>query len=115
MSTEATPHSSSIALDPVDVAAYLPAPGRVTLLSATWCGHCSRLKTMLSRTGIEFTEVMVEDDPVAERLAIEANGGDWLIPTVIYADGTAGVNPGLAGVRDRLHALDNGVSAETSD
>lgn len=84
------------------LAAYLPSVDEVTVFSAVWCGYCRRLKMMLTRSGIPFREVLIEDDPQAEALAIEANGGDWLIPTVVFSDGSVAVNPGLRGVLDGL-------------
>ncbi len=103
--TEQRGADSDATLAADDVAPYLPEPGAVTVFSAEWCGHCTRLKTMLKHTGISYTEVLIEQDPQAERIAIAANGGDWLIPTVIFADGSARVNPGLTGVETRLAEL----------
>lgn len=84
------------------LAAYTPPADEVTVFSAVWCGYCRRLKMMLTRSGIPFREVLIEDDPQAEAVAIEANGGDWLIPTVVFSDGSVAVNPGLRGVLDGL-------------
>jgi mycoredoxin len=91
------------------VAPYLPEVGAVTVFSAVWCGHCSRLKAALSRTGVPFREVLIEEDPEAERIAIEANGGDWLIPTLLFSDGSALVNPAPAEVVAHLALLEDGV------
>ncbi|WP_449281394.1 glutaredoxin domain-containing protein [Leucobacter sp.] len=96
-------------ISPDELAGYLPERGSVTVFSAVWCGYCTSLKTMLSRSGISFREVMIEEDPAAERIAIEANGGDWLIPTVLFSDGSTRVNPGVRGVVERLAELGDGV------
>lgn len=93
-------------VSPDDLAGYLPERGSVTVFSAVWCGYCTSLKNGLSRTGIPFSEVMIEDDADAERIAIEANGGDWLIPTVLFSDGSIRVNPGVRGVGERLAEID---------
>jgi mycoredoxin len=66
--------------------------------SATWCGHCARLKSQLDRAGVAYDVVDVDEHPEhLERLA-EINGGSWLIPTVELPDGTALVNPPAAAV-----------------
>lgn len=85
-----------------NVTPYLPGPGEVTVISAEWCGECTSLKKMLRSVEIPYREVMIEEDHVAEQVAIEANGGSWLIPTVVYADGSIDVNPGLKGVQHSL-------------
>ncbi|WP_302893137.1 hypothetical protein [Actinomadura luzonensis] len=40
--------------------------------------------------------------PGATDLIGELNGGSWLIPTVVFPDGSALVNPSLEEVRARL-------------
>lgn len=90
---------------PDSLAAYLPAAGTVTVFSAPWCPHCTRLKAELDDSGITFHEVLIEEDPEAERIAADANGGDWIIPTVLFSDGSTKVNPGREGVTHRLAQL----------
>lgn len=86
------------------LAPYLPEPGAVTVLSAEWCGHCKQLKSMLQHEQIAFREVMIETDSVAEEIAAEANGGSWLIPTVITATGQVLVHPRIKSVKAALGA-----------
>lgn len=87
------------------LAAYLPAAGTVTIFSAPWCRFCTNLKTELDNSGITFQEVLIEEDPEAERIAAHANGGDWVIPTVLFADRSTQVNPGLERLIHRLAEL----------
>ena len=35
----------------------------LTMFTTTWCGYCRRLKSQLDRTGIEYTEVDIEQEP----------------------------------------------------
>jgi mycoredoxin len=74
----------------------------ITVYSAPWCGPCRRLKSRLTQAGIPYTEVNVDDTPGAVELISELNGGSWLIPTVVFSDGSALVNPSLEDVRSRL-------------
>ncbi|MEI8081321.1 MAG: glutaredoxin domain-containing protein, partial [Actinomycetes bacterium] len=53
----------------------------VTVYSTTWCGSCKRLKTQLTREGISFTDVDIEQDPGAADIVAAANNGDHLVPT----------------------------------
>lgn len=87
------------------LAAYLPVEGTVTIFSAPWCRFCTALKERLVESRISFREVLVEEDAAAEQIAADANGGDWIIPTVLFSDGSLRVNPGAADVIDRLAEL----------
>jgi mycoredoxin len=81
-----------------------PTAGTVTMFSTTWCGYCRRLKTLLDREGIAYTEVNIEQDPDAATFVEQANGGNQTVPTVLYPDGSVETNPSLAQVKERLAA-----------
>ena len=70
-----------------------------------WCGFCRRLKSQLAREGIEVVEVDIEQDPAAADYVMSVNGGMQMVPTILFADGTALTNPSAAQIRDRLAAL----------
>lgn len=74
------------------------------MFSATWCGHCTRLKQQLGRLGVAFETIDIDEEPEHLPALAEANGGDWLIPTVRFADGSVLVNPPAAEVARRFHA-----------
>ena len=74
----------------------------VTMYTTTWCGYCSRLKAQMTREGIEFVEVDIEQDPEAAAFVEGVNGGNQTVPTLLFPDGTAATNPSLKEVRDRL-------------
>lgn len=68
------------------------------MFSATWCGHCTRLKQQLKRLDVPFEVIDVDEQPEHLPALAEANNGSWLIPTVRFADGTVMVNPSAAEV-----------------
>ena len=75
------------------------------MYSTSWCGYCHRLKGQLTREGISFEMVDIEQHPEAADLVEQANGGNQTVPTLVYADGSAQTNPSLAQVKDKLAAL----------
>ncbi|QOR71780.1 mycoredoxin [Ruania alkalisoli] len=79
-----------------------PEAGSVLMYSTTWCGYCHRLKGQLTRSGIAFTEVNIEEVPEAAAYVEQVNGGNRTVPTVVFPDGTAATNPSLAEVTARL-------------
>ena len=83
---------------------HTPAAGTVTMFSTTWCGYCRRLKTQLDAEGIAYAEVNIEEDETSAKYVEEVNGGNQIVPTVVFPDGSAATNPSLAEVKQRLSA-----------
>ncbi|MBH0121868.1 mycoredoxin Mrx1 [Rhodococcus sp. HM1] len=71
----------------------------LTMYSTTWCGYCRRLKTQLDANGIAYTEIDIEADPAAAEFVGSVNGGNHVVPTVKYADGSTATNPSLVEVK----------------
>jgi mycoredoxin len=79
-------------------------PGTLTMYSTTWCGYCARLKSQLTREGIPFVEVDIEQDEAAAARVMAVNGGNQTVPTLVFPDGSAATNPSLREVKARLSA-----------
>ncbi|MFD6674209.1 mycoredoxin Mrx1 [Rhodococcus zopfii] len=74
----------------------------LTMYSTTWCGYCRSLKTQLDANGIAYTEIDIEADPAAAEFVGSVNGGNHVVPTVKYADGSTATNPSLVEVKAAL-------------
>ena len=74
----------------------------VTMYTTTWCGYCQRLKAQMTREGIEFVEVDIEQDPEAAAFVESVNGGNQTVPTLLFPDGSAATNPSIKEVQARL-------------
>jgi mycoredoxin len=74
----------------------------VTMYSTAWCGYCQRLKAQMTREGIAWTEVDIEQDEAAAELVMSINGGDQTVPTLRFPDGTVATNPSIGEVKARL-------------
>lgn len=81
-----------------------PPAGTITMFSTRWCGYCRRLKMLLEREGIDYTEVNIEHDEASARFVEQANDGNQTVPTVLFPDGSVASNPSLADVLARLAA-----------
>ena len=79
-------------------------PGTVTMYSTAWCGYCHRLKRQMERSGVDYIEVDIEQDPGAAEFVMTVNGGNQTVPTVVFPDGSTATNPSLAEVITRLAA-----------
>ena len=79
--------------------------GQLIMYTTPWCGFCRNLKKQLARTGIEMTEVDIEQDPAAAEFVMSVNGGNQTVPTVVFPDGSVMVNPSAIQVKKRMAAL----------
>lgn len=81
---------------------FIPTEGTITMFSTEWCSYCKRLKLMLDKTGVGYAEVDIESVAGTEELVKSLNGGNAVVPTIVFPDGTAATNPSLRDVQDRL-------------
>jgi mycoredoxin len=77
----------------------------LTMYTTSWCGYCVRLKQGLTRAGVTFTEVNIEQDESAAERVMQVNGGNQTVPTLEFSDGSALTNPTVAQVQEKLAAL----------
>ena len=78
------------------------APSALTMYTTSWCGYCVRLKRMLQREGIPFSEVNIEQDEAAAEFVMNVNDGNRTVPTVVFLDGSALTNPSIDQVKAKL-------------
>ena len=72
------------------------------MYTTNWCGYCKRLKMGLKSAGIEWVEIDIEQDPSAAEFVGSVNGGNHVVPTVKFADGSTATNPSLSQVKKAL-------------
>ncbi len=77
----------------------------LTMYSTTWCGYCRRLEKQLDEAGITYTKVDIEQDPEAAEFVGSVNGGNHVVPTVKFSDGSTATNPSLVQVKQALAAI----------
>ena len=75
------------------------------MFSTDWCGYCKRLKNQLGEIGISFREINVEEQVEYAGFVEEVNGGNRVVPTLLFSDGIALTNPSAIAVKDKLASL----------
>ncbi|MSO16676.1 MAG: mycoredoxin [Candidatus Planktophila sp.] len=75
------------------------------MFSTDWCGYCKRLKRQLGEVGITFREINVEQEPESADFVEQVNGGNRVVPTLLFSDGTSLTNPSVITVREKLASL----------
>jgi mycoredoxin len=56
----------------------------------------------MGREGIEYTEVDIELDPTAADFVMGVNGGNAVVPTLVFPDGSTRTNPSIGEVKSLL-------------
>ncbi|AVZ38892.1 MULTISPECIES: mycoredoxin [unclassified Dietzia] len=77
----------------------------LTLYTTSWCPFCTRLKKLLDEKAIGYVEIDVDADPDAAAFVESVNGGNRVVPTALYSDGTTATNPPASQVRAKLAEL----------
>ena len=62
--------------------------GTIKIYGASWCPDCRRAKRFLGDQRISFEWHDIETDPDGVRIVQERNGGNNIIPTIIFPDDT---------------------------
>jgi glutaredoxin 3 len=55
------------------------------MYSTTWCGYCIRAKALLERRGLEYEELVMDDDPAFRQKLLEMTGR-WTVPQIFIDD-----------------------------
>ncbi len=77
----------------------------LTVYTTSWCPFCDRLKAGLDRNKVEYTEIDIEREPSAAEFVGSVNGGNHVVPTVLFDDGSTKTNPSVGEVMSALGLL----------
>ncbi len=56
------------------------------MYTTEWCGYCVRAKALLRGKGLEYEEIVLDDDPGFRQRLFDLTGG-WTVPQILI-DGT---------------------------
>ncbi len=59
---------------------------RIQVYSTRWCGYCVRAKALLDGKGLDYEEILLDEDPAFRRKLQDLTGG-WTVPQIVI-DGT---------------------------
>jgi glutaredoxin 3 len=55
---------------------------KITVYSTRWCGYCVRAKALLDSRGLEYEEVLLDDDPAFRQKLFDLTG-NWTVPQIL--------------------------------
>ena len=56
------------------------------MYTTEWCGYCVRAEALLRGKGLEYEEIVLDDDPGFRQRLFDLTGG-WTVPQIVI-DGT---------------------------
>jgi glutaredoxin 3 len=78
----------------------------VVMYSTAWCPYCDRARSLLTRKGVPFKEIKVDEQPEQRATMLERSGGRRTVPQIFI--GTRHV-----GGFDDMYALDRAGELDT--
>lgn len=78
----------------------------ITVLATEWCSFCSRLRADLDKADTPYHVIDIEHDEQAGRWVESVNGGNRIVPTVLFSDGTHITNPSAPEVSRKYEQLE---------
>jgi glutaredoxin 3 len=57
----------------------------IRMYSTQWCGYCVRAKALLNSLGLEFEEILLDDDAAFRQTLFDLTGG-WTVPQILIGD-----------------------------
>ena len=77
-------------------------PKTIVMYTTSWCPDCHRAKFLLDEYGIVYEEIDVETDPAARAFVRQVNGGQQVVPTILFPDGSILVEPTTAVLAEKV-------------
>ena len=66
---------------------------RIIMYTTSWCPDCHRAKYLLDEYGVPYTDIDVEKDDAGLAFVKQVNGGNRIVPTIVFPDNSILVEP----------------------
>jgi len=74
----------------------------IIMYGTAWCPDVARTRRYLDRHDIDYTYRDIDEESEAMAALLELRGKDWVVPTLILADGTVLDDPSIRDLADLL-------------
>ena len=74
----------------------------IVIYGAAWCPDVARTRRYLDRHNVGYTYRDIDEESEATAALLELRGKDWVVPTLILADGTVLDDPPIQDLARRL-------------
>lgn len=77
----------------------------ILVYGAAWCPDARRSRKFLDEHSIAYQWFDIDEDPEAKAFVRSKNGGNIVIPTIVFRDGSILVEPSNEELEGKLKAL----------
>jgi mycoredoxin len=81
------------------------ATDKIKLYGTSWCGDSRRVREYFEINKIEFEWIDIDRDPSATAIVEDITGGYRSVPTIVFPDGSALVEPSNYALKQKLSTL----------
>ena len=74
----------------------------LVIIGADWCWDCRQAKYLLDQNKIPYQWIDIDQDEEAEQIVLKINQGMRIIPTILFEDGSALVEPSIFTLASKL-------------
>jgi glutaredoxin-like protein len=78
----------------------------ILLYGASWCPDARRSRRFLDERAVPYTWFDVDEDEKAAEFVREKNGGQIVLPTILFPDGSILVEPSNSELDQKLKSLE---------
>lgn len=64
----------------------------IKMYTTSWCPDCHATKAALTRKGLAYEEINIEQDETAAQYVMSVNNGKRSVPTLVYGDHAASLS-----------------------
>ena len=77
-------------------------PSGIIMYGTAWCPDVARTRRYLDRHNVDYTYRDIDEEPEAKATLLELRGKDWVVPTLVFADGMILEDPPIRDLAKRL-------------
>ncbi len=78
---------------------------RIVVYGASWCRDARRARRVFDKQGVEYTWIDIDEDNEARDFVRKANGGQVIIPVIVFPDESILVEPTNYELATKMEAL----------
>ena len=82
-----------------------PPSERIVVYDASWCPDARRARRFVDEHGVEYSWVDIDEDSEAIDFVSKTNGGEVVIPVMVFADQSVLVEPTNYELAKKMEAL----------
>ena len=79
----------------------------IKVYGTRWCIDCFRAKKVLDKNQIDYQWIDIDKDNTAKEFVGQVNGGNFVVPTIVFLDGSILAEPSTHQLKLKLGLLED--------